>query len=227
MDLVHNFIFFFCAPFFRMIRLPPPTYHFVESIRSGAYGNVSLVKCMEDGKFYAQKLVEGKKEGTEFLLCETQALAQMNHPYIIKVYDYQEIKYENGLSNHTMIMEYVPHGDLLSYLLFCTDQNQESLGEEQSKYILYQILCALQYMKESSHHFIHGDIKPENILITSFTSDPCYPNIKVADFGFVSSLTSPNFNPKADLGCGNMEYGAPEIHFSNLGKPSLQAIFGR
>lgn len=54
-------------------------------------------------------------------------------------------------------------------------QKNKFLKDEHIPKVIYQILIALKYLKESK--ILHRDLKPENIL-----SDNDY-NIKICDFG--------------------------------------------
>lgn len=53
---------------------------------------------------------------------------------------------------------------------------------------------------------VHRDLKPDNILLES--SDLDKVSVKIADFGFAT-----RFDPEVglELGCGTLQYMAPEI----------------
>ena len=53
---------------------------------------------------------------------------------------------------------------------------------------------------------VHRDLKPENILLES--SDISSISVKLADFGFATLFDA---EIGLDLGCGSIQYMAPEV----------------
>ena len=91
-------------------------------------------------------------------------------------------------------MEFVPGG-----LLFDHCQLLGAMGENVGRFLVTQLLDALEYMHNK--RVVHRDLKLENILVDDRM------NLKIADFGFacyksIDSLTSYR---------GTMTYMAPEI----------------
>lgn len=81
-----------------------------------------------------------------------------------------------------IIMEYVPGGELSTYL-----QTQGKIAEEMVRTIARQVLRALHYLHK--RRITHRDIKPDNILIASL--DPL--RIKLSDFWVVESGRAGDF----------------------------------
>ena len=81
---------------------------------------------------------------------ESTAVAQLNHPNIMAIYDIDE---ENTL--HFLVVEYV-EGDVLTQYIPCAPELAVNLG--------IQIAQALHYAHERD--IIHRDIKPANIKVT-------------------------------------------------------------
>ena len=87
--------------------------------------------------------------------------------------------------------------------LFTSDQKRTELGQRVQSaltelQVLHQMASGLAYLH--SEGIVHGDIKPENILIS--LNDPVL--IKLADFGLCKEVTFPGRNifqpdPKCDL----------------------------
>jgi len=96
---------------------------------------------------------------------EAKAVASLNHPNIVIVYDVAE---EKAFSY--IVMEYVEGHDLHAVL-----QKSKKLELPHCLTILQQICLALDFAHK--HHVIHRDIKPSNILLTHSHE------AKVADFG--------------------------------------------
>ena len=57
-----------------------------------------------------------------------------------------------------MAMEYVPGGDLFSYL-----QPQVLLSESEARFFAAQVLLVLQFLHE--REIVYRDLKPENLAI--------------------------------------------------------------
>ncbi len=68
-------------------------YEFLEKIGEGAFGKVYKVICKASGKPRAVKLLYKKDlTGKKQLLCETENLKRLDHPNIIRLFEYYETK---------------------------------------------------------------------------------------------------------------------------------------
>jgi predicted Ser/Thr protein kinase len=101
---------------------------------------------------------------------EARALAKLNHPNIITVYDFGEI---TGLAY--FIMQFVQGANLRTHL------RAGRLDPPEVLRIIGQICDALQYAHEEG--IVHRDIKPENILLDK------RGQVKIADFGIAKLLS--------------------------------------
>jgi serine/threonine protein kinase len=90
---------------------------------------------------------------------EAQAIAQLEHPHIVRLYRYGEV---NQLLY--MAMQYI-EGAPLSNILAGYRQDHEFIEPGEASRIIREIGLALDY----AHHkgVIHRDIKPSNIMLTS------------------------------------------------------------
>lgn len=120
-------------------------------------------------KFLAPKLSADPEFEVRFHR-EAKAMAQLNHPHIVQVYDYGRT--EAGL--HYIIMEHVDGGDLEQIV------RSGQLDAEGTLKAVAQVCDALQYAH--SLGFIHRDIKPANVLANR------HGVLKVADFGLAKLL---------------------------------------
>jgi serine/threonine protein kinase len=118
---------------------------------------------------------------------EAQALAQMNHPDIVAVYDYGE----SG-GHFYLLMEYV-EGMSLRQLL-----RAGKLSPEVALPMVAPICDALQYAHQRG--IVHRDIKPENILLDRDQK------IKIADFGIARIVGG---TPSEPLTAENQVIGTP------------------
>jgi serine/threonine protein kinase/formylglycine-generating enzyme required for sulfatase activity len=134
---------------------------------------------------------------------EAYTQSQLDHPNIVRVYDFIAVG-----ETTCIVMEFVPGRDLRKMILKETGQ----IPPERALKLFKQILRAIDY----AHHFvyldksgekhqgiIHRDLKPANILVTPEDV------VKVTDFGIVKVRgvkggTQMGFNP------GTPEYMSPE-----------------
>ncbi|NXJ35693.1 PRKX kinase, partial [Ciconia maguari] len=92
-----------------------------------------------------------------------------------------------------MLMEYVPGGELFSYL-----RNMGRFNNSTGLFYSTEIICAIEYLH--SKEIVYRDLKPENILLDK------EGHIKLTDFGFAKKLVDRTWTL-----CGTPEYLAPEV----------------
>lgn len=97
-----------------------------------------------------------------------------------------------------IIMEYVPGGELSTYLSI-----HGKIPEDMVKTLARQLLHALQYLHK--RRITHRDIKPDNILIASL--EPL--RVKLSDFGLSKVAQEETF---LKTFCGTLLYCAPEVY---------------
>jgi hypothetical protein len=139
-----------------------------------------------------------KKAGTEqneFLKRfqrEAKALAQLDHPYILKVLDYGE---QEG--NPYLVMPFVQGGTL-------KDRMGQPMPFQEAAALLAPVARALEYAHRRK--VIHRDVKPANILISE-TDTPL-----LSDFGIAKILESGESTQltATGVGIGTPDYMAPE-----------------
>ena len=100
---------------------------------------------------------------------EAKALARLNHPNIVTVYDFGQA---GGL--HYLVMEYVDGANLRQV------QRASKLSTREALQIIPQICEALQFAHDEG--VVHRDIKPENVLLDK------KGRVKIADFGLAKIL---------------------------------------
>jgi predicted Ser/Thr protein kinase len=132
---------------------------------------------------------------------EARALAKLNHPTIITVFDFGQ----NG-DLYYFIMEFVDGANLRQLI------RTAYLKPDLAVQIVPQICDALQFAHEEG--IVHRDIKPENILLDR------KGRVKVADFG-IAKLLGHNTGDYTLTGpwqvMGTMHYMAPEQMENPLG----------
>lgn len=191
---------------------PEDHYQLDQELGEGAYGRVVKVIHKQTGQIRAMKIVDkqllDEAVDSKEIENEISVLKSLDHPNIIKVYEYFDYK------THLFIVnELIPNGDLFKLI-----ETKKSISELYSLRIIYQVLAAVKYLH--SENVIHGDIKPENIMIDnfgncSFSNKQTYTSeelasfeVKLIDFG-TSKFFSKNkvFNKLI----GTSFYVAPEV----------------
>ncbi len=108
--------------------------------------------------------------------------------------------------NHYLIMDYFSLGKLSDLL-----KQYSTLSENQAKFIIYQLLNVASYL--CSINLVHTDIKPENILLSSYyeIKGENFYSIKVLNFGSNTYIKNKKNNSNTNLPL----YIAPEIFQQN------------
>ena len=184
----------------------------VKNIGKGLFGNVIKVMHKKTAVVHSMKVLPKMNCKDIFTQNEIQnelnVITQLEHPYIIKT-----ISLYNDNDNYYVINEYCNEGDLSEKLLSST-----YFDEAVVKDIMFQIFTALLYLH--SHNIIHGDLKLENILIRSVSTNnenQTY-NIKLIDYGY-SKLFSQN-NKQSEDSISTTVYCSPEILINNYDEAS-------
>ena len=180
-------------------------YEVLEKVGTGTFGRVYRVIHKASGqeralKVVSQKLVQFQDDEKEFLK-EIEMLHQLDHPSIIKVYEYFVKN-----SNYYVIQEYCRGGELYEQIY-----NTESFTEKNAAEIICQLLSALCYLH--SNNIVHRDLKPENIMLESKNKGDF--SIKLIDFG-TANYCYPNSNLNQKV--GTSYYIAPEVIMKNYNK---------
>ena len=175
-----------------------PELEILDLIGRGGMGIVYKARQKQLGRTVALKIlapaVADDPAFAERFSREARALALLNHPHIVAVYDF-------GRRNQRFyfLMEYVDGANLRQLL------DGSRLAPRQALAIVPQICAALQYAHD--HGVVHRDIKPENLLL-----DKC-GQLKIADFG-LAKLADRNPLEVTLTGTGQvmgtLHYMAPE-----------------
>jgi eukaryotic-like serine/threonine-protein kinase len=150
-------------------------YRVTRVLGEGGMGIVYLAERDDLGSLAAVKILRDawlSPARRERFAAEQRTLAQLNHPFIARLYD------AGALADGTpwLVMEYVEGVPLTEY---CAKHNS-SLAE---RLRLFRDVCeAVQHAHR--HLVVHRDLKPSNILVTSDGS------VKLLDFGIAKQLDS-------------------------------------
>lgn len=160
-------------------------------------GNFAVVRhCIHKatGAEYAMKIVDKYKcQGKETMLAsEVAILRQVCHPNIISLIAEQET-----IDQLFLVMELVKGGDLFDAIAAAT-----KFSEAEASVMIGHLTSALAYLH--SHHIVHRDVKPENLLVEMDGSHVrC---LKLGDFGLAQVVRENLYTV-----CGTPTYVAPEI----------------
>lgn len=162
-------------------------------VGSGSFGTVWKCKRKEDGKIFAEKLLDDDvdEKAEKRFKREVRILSELDHPNVVKVLGKRLSKkpffyimplYEKSLDN----------------------EFPEIVGnQERIIHIFNQVLDAIEYAH--SQGVIHRDLKPQNILLNNDN------DLVVSDFGLGRQFTSESTRQtQSGFGLGTPLYMAPE-----------------
>ena len=195
---------------------PKNNYKRGSLLGKGAFGNVYESKNPIFDNKVAMKVIDKKKiniddnikNGEEVdMKSEINILKKLSHPNIVRIFEFYETD-----NYFYIITEFCKCGELSKYI------KHNELTETQLCVIFYQVFSGLIYLHEN--HIIHGDLKPQNILISSIEnnsiSNEDYSWIKIIDFG-TAKIFKKTIIKGEDI-VGTLYYIAPEVFSSNYDK---------
>ncbi|CAA2991372.1 receptor kinase ZAR1 [Olea europaea subsp. europaea] len=137
-----------------------------------------------------RRLGEGGEQRYKEFVAEVQAIGRVNHPNVVKLRAYYWAPDEKLL-----ISDFISNGNLASALRGKNGQPSSSLTWLTRLKILKGTARGLAYLHECSpRKFVHGDIKPSNILL----DNEFQPYI--SDFGLNRLITITGNNPSSSGG---------------------------
>ena len=197
-------------------------YNLLEKLGEGGYGKVYKVESKFGKNIRAMKIINKYKDKTQLdmyedieienleiridqrkyederFLKEIEILKSLDHPNIMKIYEFY-----NREHRFYLICEYIEGEELFEKITaskFFTE-------EDASKY-MKQILSGVNYLHKMG--VLHRDLKPENILVEDL-EDKSF-SIKIIDFG-TSAMINPN--EKLTKKTGTSFYIAPDVLLGN------------
>lgn len=133
---------------------------------------------------------------------EARVCARLDHPYILKIYDYGEEE-----QTYHIVMEFVEGITLRDVI--GDEPVAEDIDIAQTARIFAQMCQALEYAH--SLGITHRDIKPENIMVTSTSGrwEPATSKVKVMDFGLAVLEGNHSLTDQGAV-MGTIAYFSPE-----------------
>src|SRR5581483_10514136 len=146
----------FVAPSLAAVAAAFPQLEIIEFIGQGGMGAVYKARRPRLDRLVALKILPPQAGGdpgfAERFTREARALARLNHPQIVAIYEFGQTG-----ALHYLVMEYVEGANLREI------ERAGRLAPDQALAIVPQICAALQYAHQEG--IVHRDIKPENILL--------------------------------------------------------------
>jgi len=174
-----------------------PNYEIIKQIGSGGMGTVFLAEHTLIKRKVAIKSLNHELISNEHLRIrfkkEAIALAQMEHPNIVRLNEYLE--QQDGIF---LIMEYVDGLTLDEHI----NKVSGPINEDELVPLFIQLLEAFEYAHQNK--IVHRDIKPSNIIITKGSK------IKVLDFGIAKIMDETSSMTKTGTQMGTVFYMSPE-----------------
>jgi polo-like kinase 1 len=175
-------------------------YSLGQLLGKGGFAKVFEVTDVSTGNAYAAKVIDKKSlmkpKTKQKLLTEIKIHKSLNHSGVVKF-----VHFFDDEENVYILLE-VCHCRSLMELM----KNKQRLSEMESKFLMLQILNAVQYMHEN--RVIHRDLKLGNLFLTEDMQ------IKIGDFGLAAQLDYDGQRKRTV--CGTPNYIAPEI-LQNMG----------
>uniref|UniRef100_H3CWH0 Serine/threonine-protein kinase MRCK alpha n=1 Tax=Tetraodon nigroviridis TaxID=99883 RepID=H3CWH0_TETNG len=181
----------------KQMRLHKEDFEILKVIGRGAFGEVAVVKVRNTDKVFAMKILNKwemlKRAETACFREERDVLVNGDCQWITTLhYAFQD---ENNLY---LVMDYYVGGDLLTLL----SKFEDRLPEEMAKFYLAEMVLAIDSVHQL--HYVHRDIKPDNILLD------VNGHIRLADFGSCLRLMEDG-TVQSSVAVGTPDYISPEI----------------
>jgi DNA-binding response OmpR family regulator len=169
-----------------------PGYVFERCLGESTNAVVWLAHCTALDQPVALKISKTEQTDEDAMLFgrEYQALAALDHPGIVDIYDYGIWEQREYLA-----MEYFPNGDLKSRL-------QKPLSPRQALRYLQKLATALQPVHQA--RMMHLDIKPGNVMLRKDDS------VVLIDFGLVKHIGTLARSTLLGVRRGSPYYMSPE-----------------
>lgn len=179
------------------LRLTKEDFELLKVIGRGAFGEVAVVKERNTGKVYAMKTLNKwemlKRAETACFQEERDVLVFGDKRWITNLhYSFQDD------TNLYLVMDYYCGGDLLTLL----SKFEDKFPEEMARFYIVEMILAIDSIH--SLHYVHRDIKPDNVLLDA------NGHIRLADFGSCLRL-SDDGTVQSNVTVGTPDYISPEI----------------
>lgn len=167
-------------------------YNIQKQLGKGAFGKVVQAFHIPSKEHRAIKIINTRhlnKEDKTKIFQEIKILSKLDHPNIIKIYEYFI-----SSRNIYIVMELLNGGELFDKIT-----SSEKFSEIEAANTMKEILSAVKFCHDKK--IVHRDLKPENILLEDQT-------IKIIDFGTSRKFETDKLMTNSH---GTPYYIAPEV----------------
>lgn len=167
----------------------------ISQLGKGSFGQVFLVKKLDDNSHYALKVLNKahitQNNLLKYAMTEKNVMSYIRHPFIVS------LRYAFQTSQKLcLVMDYCPGGDLGN--LLSTDKR---FSEEVTRAYAAEVLLALEHLH--SLNIIYRDLKPDNVILDA-DGHAMLTDFGLSKEGITSAMMTQSF-------CGSIAYLAPEI----------------
>jgi serine/threonine protein kinase/predicted Zn-dependent protease len=179
-------------------------YRLGKKIGQGGFARVFLATDSVLERQVAVKILNSdlteEKDFLERFGKEARAIATLEHPNILGIYDYGQLS-----DTAFIVMPYVEGGSLHDKL-----RRDGLFSPPQAGYFLAQAAAALDYAHR--RNLVHRDVKPQNMLLRSEDD-----RLLLTDFGISKILSSASAQSRTGI-MGTLSYMSPEQLSGNVGR---------
>ncbi|CAG0923364.1 unnamed protein product [Notodromas monacha] len=170
-------------------------WNIVGVLGEGAFGDVKLLECPDQGSFVAMKCVDmGRHPGAAADVRKEIAVHRLlDHRNVLKYIGHRTV----GPVDY-IFLEYAPNGELFDRI-----EPDIGMAVPMARRLFGELLCGLEYLH--GRGIAHRDIKPENLLLGVGDT------LKISDFGLATVFRHHGRERLLDRACGTLPYAAPEV----------------